>query len=248
MQINLKIEGLDKVRAQLGGLAKQANFAAKEALNITAFAIRDQIKKDMDATFKGGATNYSLRAFNVKKAQKKDLAAEVYLRTDTKDAALSYNKALAHLFTGGPRNYKKAEGWLRANAILPRGLNIAPGNAMKLDRFGNMNRSQLSELMGMLIARPSTMRLARKTGKGKAPKLVDYFVIKTTGKSHLHPGIYKRIETGKTSAVDAMILFLDPANYRKFIDLEKLGTDVFHKRFQPAFEDELIKALATAKQ
>ena len=79
-------------------------------------------------------------------------------------------------------------------------------------------------------------------------ELVDYFVIKPTAKSHLHPGIYKRIETGKTSAVDAMILFVEPSNYRKFIDLEKLGTDVFHKRFQPAFEDELIKALATAKQ
>jgi hypothetical protein len=61
-----------------------------------------------------------------------------------------------------------------------------------------------------------------------------------------HPGIYKRIETGSSSAIAPMMLYVDPVNYRKFIDLEKLGREVVAKTFQPAFDAELAKALANA--
>lgn len=247
MQVNIKIEGLKEVRAQLGALAKQANFAANNALNTTAYAINTRLKADMKSTFKGGATDYTLRAFSVLKSTKTTLTAEVALRTDNKGAALPYIKALGHLFTGGQRKYKKIEGMLRARKLLPSGLTIAPGDAMRLDRFGNMDKGQLTELMTMLLARPSSMRVIRKTGRGKAPKMVDYFVVQPGVKTRLHPGIYKRIETGKTSAVDAMILFVSPVNYRKFIDLDKLGREVVAKTFQPAFDAELAKALASAK-
>lgn len=245
--INLQITGIDQVKAQLGAAAKQATFAASRALNTTAFVIRDQLKTDMAATFAGGATAYTLRAFNVEKATKASLAATVALRTDTQGAALAYNKALGHLFTGGQRKFKKIEGALRGRRLLPSGLTIAPGNGMQLDRYGNMDRRQLTELMTMLIARPSNMRTIRKTGAGKTPKMVDYFVVQPGARSRLHPGIYKRIETGKSSAIDAMILYVNPVSYRKFIDLEKLGTAVLAKTFQPAFDKELAAALASAK-
>ncbi len=245
--INFTITGIDQVKAQLGAAAKQATFAASRALNTTAFAIRDQLKTDMAATFAGGATAYTLRAFNVEKATKASLAATVALRTDTQGAALAYNKALGHLFTGGQRKFKKIEGALRGRRLLPSGLTIAPGNGMQLDRYGNMDRRQLTELMTMLIARPSNMRTIRKTGAGKTPKMVDYFVVQPGARSRLHPGIYKRIETGKSSAIDAMILYVNPTSYRKFIDLEKLGTKVVARTFQQAFDKELAQALASAK-
>ncbi len=44
-----------------------------------------------------------------------------------------------------------------------------------------------------------------------------------------------------------MMLYVNPSNYRQFIDLEKLGHEVTSKTFQPAFEEELTKALANAK-
>ena len=118
---------------------------------------------------------------------------------------------------------------------------------MQLDRYGNMDRRQLTELMTMLIARPSNMRTIRKTGAGKTPKMVDYFVVQPGARSRLHPGIYKRIETGKSSAIDAMILYVNPVSYRNFIDLEKLGTKVVARTFQQAFDKELAQALASAK-
>ena len=247
MQININITGLDAVKRQLGSMAKQATFAASKALNTTAFAINAELKQEMKSVFQGGATAYSLRAFKVDKASKVNLTATVSLRTDTAGASLAYSKAIGHMFTGGKRNYKKIEGLLRARQLLPSGLSIAPGDGMRLDRFGNMDKRQLTEVMTMLIARPSTMRVIRKTGKGKPLKMVDYFVVQPGAKTKLHPGIYKRIETGKSSAVDAMMLFIKPVAYRQHIDLHKLGNKVVDKTFQPAFDKELAAALASAR-
>jgi hypothetical protein len=247
MQVNIQITGLDAVRTQLGSMAKQANFAASRALNTTAFAINDRLKKDMSATFQGGATAYTLRAFKVIKADKANLTAEVNLRTDTAGAALPYSKALGHLFTGGRRSFKKLEGWLRARRLLPTGLTIAPGSGMPLDRFGNMRQSALTEMLGVIGTQRTNLRVYRKTGVGKAQKAVGYFVALPGDKSGKAPGIYKRTETGKSSTITPMVLYVDPVNYRKFIDLDKLGNEVAAKTLQPAFEAELSKALANAK-
>jgi hypothetical protein len=247
MQVNIQITGLDEVRAKLGSMGKQANFAASKAINTTAYAINDRLKKDMASTFKGGATAYSLRAFSVKRADKSTLTAEVALRTDTQGAALSYSKALAHLFTGGQRKYKKLEGWLRARGLMPAGLTVAPGAGMPLDGYGNMRRATLTEMLGVLGSQRANLRVYRKTGAGKAQKATGYFVVLPGDKSKKHPGIYKRIETGTSSALKPMVLYVDPVSYRKFIDLDKIGREVVAKTFQPAFDAELAKAIASAK-
>lgn len=247
MQVNIKIEGLDEVRASLGNMARQANYAASRALNTSAYAVNDRLKRDMASTFKGGATAYTLRAFSVKKADKATLTAEVALRQDGPAGGTSYAQALAHLFTGGSRKYKNIEGWLRGRGLLANGLTIAPGGGMPLDRYGNMRRNVLTEMLGVVGTQRRNLRVYRKTGAGKAQKAVGYFVVQPGDASRRHPGIYKRIEAGAASTVAAMILFVDPVNYRKFIDLEKLGREVVAKTFQPAFDAELARALANAK-
>lgn len=254
MQINIQVTGLDEVRKQLGNQGKQANFAASRALNTTAYAINDRLKKDMAATFKGGATAYSLRAFKVEKADKATLTAHVNLRTDTNGAALPYSKALAHMFTGGRRSFKKLEGWLRARRLMPSGLTVAPGAGMPLDSFGNMRRNTLTEMLGAIMSSHTNLRIWRRAGAGKQAKGIGYFVIKPGGNSRLHPGIYRRIETGRarklgttSSTIQPMVLYVDPVNYRKFIDLDKVGREVVTKTFQPAFDAELAKALASAR-
>lgn len=247
MKVSIQVTGLKEVQAQLGAQAKQATFAASRALNTTAYAINDRLKKDMASTFKGGATAYTLRAFSVTKADKATLTATVALRTDTQGAALAYNKALGHLFTGGPRKYKKLEGWLRGRRLLPAGLTIAPGAGMPVDSYGNMRRAALTEMLGVIGAQLTNLQVYRRTGAGKAQKAVGYFVILPGSKGGHHPGIYKRMQTGTSSAITPMVLYVNPANYRKFIDLDKLGREVVAQKFQPAFDAELARALANAK-
>lgn len=247
MQVNIQITGLDAVRNQLGSFSKQANFAASRALNTVAFAVNDQLKKDMASTFKGGATAYSLRAFKVAKADKANLSASVTLRTDTPEGGTSYTKALAHLFTGGRRKYKKLEGWLRGRGLMPAGLTVAPGSGMPLDSYGNMRRNVLTEMLGVIGTQRANLRVYRKTGAGKAQKAVGYFVIRPGDKSKKHPGIYKRIETGTSSTITPMVLYVNPVNYRRFIVLDMLGSEVVGKTFQPAFDAELATALRSAR-
>jgi hypothetical protein len=239
MQVSIKIDGLDAVKAQLGSMAKQASYAASRAINTTAYAINARLKTEMASTFKGGATAYSLRAFSVSKADKTTLTATVALRTDTQGAALPYSKALGHLFTGGQRKYKMIEGWLRARKLLPNGLTIAPGSGMPLDQYGNMRRSTLTEMLGVIGTQRTNLRVFRKTGAGKAQKATGFFVVLPgLTNSKRHPGIYKRIETGSTSTIVPMVLY---------VDLDKLGREVVAKTFQTAFDAELSKALASAK-
>lgn len=247
MQVSIQITGLKEVQAQLGAQAKQATYAASRALTSTAYAINERLRKDMASTFKGGATAYTLRAFSVTKADKATLTATVALRTDTQGAALAYNKALGHLFTGGPRKYKKLEGWLRGRRLLPAGLTIAPGAGMPVDSYGNMRRAALTEMLGVIGAQLTNLQVYRRTGAGKAQKAVGYFVILPGSKGGHHPGIYKRMQTGTSSAITPMVLYVNPANYRKFIDLDKLGREVVAQKFQPAFDAELARALANAK-
>ena len=247
MQVTIQITGLKEVQAQLGTQAKQAAFAASRALNTTAFAINDRLKKDMASTFAGGATPYTLRAFKVSKADKASLAASVTLRTDTPEGGTQYAKALGHLFTGGQRRYKKLEGWLRGRRLLPSGLTVAPGAGMPLDGYGNMRRGTLTEMLGVLGTQRTNLRVYRRTGAGKAQKAVGYFVILPGDKGRKQPGVYKRIETGATSTIIPMLLYVDPKSYRKFVDLDKLGNEVVGKTFQAAFDAELVKALASAR-
>lgn len=247
MRVDIQITGIKEVQAQLGSQAKQAAFAASRALNTTAFAINDQLKKDMASTFAGGATAYTLRAFKIAKSDKVSLTASVNLRTDTPDGGTQYAKALGHLFTGGQRRYKKLEGWLSGRRLLPSGFMVVPGAGMPLDGYGNMRRGTLSEMLGVLGTQRTNLRVYRRTGAGKAQKAVGYFVILPGDKGRKQPGVYKRIETGATSTIMPMLLFVDPKSYRKFVDLDKVGNDVVGKTFQAAFDMELAKALANAK-
>lgn len=247
MKIDIQITGLKEVQAQLGAQAKQATYAASRALTTAAYAVNDRLKKDMATNFAGGATPYSLRAFKVTKADKATLTSEVNLRTDAPDGGTRYDKALAHMFTGGRRKYKRLEGWLRGRGLLPAGLTIAPGSGMPLDGYGNMRTGALTEMLGVIGSQRANLRVYSRTGRGKAQKAVGYFVVLPGDRTKKHPGIYKRLESGTTSTIIPMVLYVGPSSYRKAVDLDRLGREVVEKTFQPAFDAELQRALANAK-
>lgn len=247
MNISIKIDGLDQVRQRLGNLAKQADFAASKALNTTAFAINDKVKTDMQQVFQGGATPYTLRAFQVDKASKQSLQASVMLRTDAPSGGTPYDKALRHLFTSGTRDWKKLEGYLRARGLMPAGLMAVPGKDCPLDGRGNIRRPALSEMLGSLSSSRPGMRVYRRTGAGKAQKAVGYFVVMPGARSHLKPGIYKRLETGSSSALSPMVMYVRPGSWRQFVDLKAIGGEVVDKTFQSEFDRQLEAAMRTAR-
>lgn len=249
MQISIDVSGLDAVRKAMQQSVKQATFAASKALNATAFDINKRIKTEMQGTFKGGATAYAQRAFKVETANKAKLEARVMLRTDAPTGGTSYDRALAHLFTGGTRDWKKVEGYLKGRKLMPQGQMLVPGPGVQLDGRGNIPRRVLTEMLGVLSTPQTNLRVYRKTGAGKAQKAVGYFVAMPGARaaSKLHPGIYKRTETGSSSAVTPMVLYVRPGNWRKFIDLKAIGDDEVGRGFEVHFRREFEAAMASAK-
>jgi hypothetical protein len=247
--LTIQINGIDQVRAQLGTAGKQAAFAAKNALNNAAFAINKQIKADMQGAFQGGATAYTLRAFQVHKASKQRLEASVMLRTDSQGGK-SHSQTLGHLFTGGSRQWKKFEGLIRALGAMPAGTIAVPGEGIKLDSRGNMSRTQLREILGALRSGMAVVR----GGRGKNPAMaVGYFILpKKTGRIK-YPGIYKRTTTGgwvgdgdANSKLMPMVVFLPMGTWRRYINLEAIAQQQL-RGFVADFNAQLREALKNAK-
>ena len=138
MKINVKIDGLAATRSFLGGLGKQVRFATARALTQTAYAVRKENQDELKRDIAGGATPYTLRAFNVEAATRDTLQAAVYLRTDAPSGGTNFSSVLGHLYSGGNRRWKKLEGWLRGRGLLPEGMMIAPGGKLPLDARGNI--------------------------------------------------------------------------------------------------------------
>lgn len=244
--LTVQVTGLDALRAQFASAAKQVPFAAARALNNAAFGINAKIKTEMQGTFQGGATAYTLRAFSVTKASKSSLQATVMLRTDAQGGT-PHAQTLAHLFTGGTRQWKKLEGLIRATGAMPAGTIAVPGRGIKLDARGNINRAQLREVLGSLR---TGMQVVRNSGKTQ--KSTGYFTLpKQQGR--LLPGIYKRTTTGgwvsrgkASSGITPMVVFVPMGRWRQFISLDSIAQQQL-RTFKADFQTELTKALASAK-
>ena len=245
--IRIEVQGIKSTIATLSGQGKQVIYAASRTLNTMAFGINADIKTEMNARFKGGATAFTLRAFRIDKASKEKLTAIVALRDDAPDGGSSYEKALHHLFTGGTRDWKKIEGLLRGIGLIPDGLMIVPGAACPLDSRGNMRKAALNEMLGVIKSNVRNIRVFRRTGAGKQQKGVGYFVVMPGDKTNLHIGIWKRIEVGASSTIKPIIMYVHQGKWSKFIDLDHIGNNFVARRWQPVFELELADAMRTAR-
>ena len=252
MDVQVVVTGLDDIQRNLGSAGKQVAFAASRAINTTAFAVNAAIKDELQRRVQGGATPYTLRAFRVEKSTKQNLTALVALRTDRPGGEAGggtpYDQALAHLFTGGVRRWKRVEGYLRSIGVLPDGLMAVPGKACPLDARGNIPRATFRAItVDLAQAGPSrqTRASARRAAMGAAATA--HFVALPGNTSKLHPGIYRRTRTSGSRQLQPIILFVSPGTWNRLIDLQQLAGEVVTKTFGPAFDKELAAALATAK-
>lgn len=247
MKLKVDINGLDTVRAALAGQQKQIAFAAARALTQTAHAVNADIKEEMKTAIAGGPTPFTLRAFRVTAARRDNLEATIGLRTDAPGGGTPYNKALQHLFTGGRRDWKKLEGWLRGKGLLPAGTMIVPGPKAPLDARGNFRRAALTEMLGIIGSQIRNLQSVRKSGSGKAPKSIGFFIALPGDKSGLTPGIWRRIKTGATSTVEPWIMYIAPTGYRQKFDLERIAKKTVARTWQANFQKSLADALRTAR-
>lgn len=256
--VRVKIEGIDAVKASLASRARQVRAAASGAINDVAFTAREEINRQMQAKFRGGATPYSLRAFRVEKSTPETLTATVSLREDGPGKGTPYNKALAHLFTGGDRRWKRMEGAFRGIGVLPAGqMMTVPRDsswANPLDSYGNPKPSFIVQLIAYFNGfgeqgyranmtdkrRKSLAKIGKSAGGYKTINGVQYFISRGRGmwfgrEQHLAAGIWARRGTHGV-VIAPVFLFVRKANYRQVIDLEKLGEGIVRRWWPRQFD------------
>lgn len=237
--LSIKIEGLTELHRILGEMGKkQLPFAAAKAITKTAKAVEARIQSDMAGAFTS-ASPYVKRATFSTSANKATLSALIGLKDQKPSGGTAPAVLLKEHFTGGARGNKPFEKAIAALGAMPRGHRAVPGSGMKLDAYGNPSRKEIGEMLGVLRTRMQVYK-----GRGKRTALVGYFIIPVGSRSHLSPGIYKRVAAG---AIKAMFVFVPRAAYRKVMDMGRSAHEVVAREYQPNFTAAFNEAMSTAK-
>lgn len=125
MEVSIRDNIREVMRSLSSMEKKQVPFAASQAINDVAFGLaRKQLPGEMDATFQGGATAYTKRAFKYTRSNKRDLRARVFSQYD-------YMKLMVN---GGQR--------------LPKGRSIfIASDNIKRNKYGNVTRGQMQKMI-----------------------------------------------------------------------------------------------------
>lgn len=138
--------------AELG--SKHIPYAAREAINATAFHVRRGLQTEMDSAF-DRPTPFIRKGLWVTKATKKNLSVKVWANTngqgayDTDDAIV---KTLTPHIFGGPRKPKGFEKTLYRKGLLKRGEYMVPGRSAPRDRYGNVKRGEYQKMLSQIGA------------------------------------------------------------------------------------------------
>jgi hypothetical protein len=236
MKIKVDVDDA-KVKAAMATSLKQVKFAVASALTKTAVEVRKAIPGELDKAF-DRPTPFTKNGTYTKRATRDELVAEVGF----KEIQSNY---LAMQESGGI--YDPHEAGIRL-----------PGN-IQLNAFGNIPRGIIAKLKEAAENGQLSAALARRIGVGgtnrrkgqKGQSLQLFFgVPRGAGWENAPLGIWRRIpgSSGGPGKLVPVILFEDtPAKYEKKLDMEAIAGPVIESKFKQILDQEIDKALATAK-
>lgn len=165
------IDGMKDAIAAMERLSgDQPAAALADALNHTANQARIALRAEISSVF-DRPTPFTLNAMRVLYAKPKTLDAAVFVK-DEKDGA-SKGFAPEDWFKpqveGGPRSSKRSEDMLRTAGILPSGMFVVPGKGARLDRYGNLSRGHMNQILsGLKAAEDRSGASANATGSKRS--------------------------------------------------------------------------------
>ncbi|MBK8320388.1 MAG: hypothetical protein IPP59_08045 [Betaproteobacteria bacterium] len=257
IRIDLKTSGLKQLAnaaKSLGGIEKQAKFAATVAITRTASLIKTALVEEMKQKF-DRPTPTTLNSIMMKPATKTNPEAVVWLKDREMGGkqSLSMAQIIGHQFKGGSRNIKRLEMRLSRLGILPAGMYVAPGRGARLDQYGNLHRGDVTAMLTQLGAfvEPGIRSMSDRThsklrkkgtlaatgsGRGMRVKRSEYIVKQPLG-------IWKVIAKGR---VEPVLAFIRKPNYTKRIEWEKVAARVANKNLIPEFNKAFKQAMASS--
>ena len=234
---------------------QQIPFAVSVAVNTLAKLGQGAMHTAMQRAF-DRPKPYTLGGTFVARGNKRNPTATVGLIDKPKGAGRAPGKYLSPQIGGGNRPMAGYEVALRAIGALPNGYRAVPSERLKLDRYGNIQRKDLAEIIGAL---KTGLRVA--AGRGKRAHLRGYFVALPGQRNtaHLHPGIWLRVEraaptnskrknSGKaTSAVQPVLMFVQRTTYKQRLDVRAAVETSVRQNARAEMDKALEYAMSTAR-
>ena len=253
VQVNIKSD-IDRVTASFSGkLQGQIPYAASRAMNATIDIARDEIVKDMRSVF-DRPTPYALNGLRTVKTNKRELKVSVAFKDEAGKGGTPADKFVAPQVFGGNRRLKRFERALQRIGAMPSGSFAVPGAGAVIDSYGNMARSQITQILSALQAfgeqgylANATAKTLSKRKKGTRSKRGEVYFALPRGRNGLKPGVYKRTKFAFGWALKPVLIFVTSVGYSKRLPMLETVRKTFDKHFASQFEAAFVKAVATAR-
>lgn len=227
MRVTCTVEGLDRVIAKLKDIERRhIPFAVSKALNDTAADVRRDEQIEMKRVFHR-VVPFILNSMFIAPSSKKEdrFYAEIGFKSDT-SGARRIEEAMRPQIFGGERKLKPSE-WLLYGEY------FVPGGAAKLDRYGNLSRSQLEQVLSMLKRFPEAGYQANVTrgSRLRNRKRRDYFSI-ASKRGGLVPGVWEKAPGGTPKPI---MIYIKSPHYRKRFRFYEVAEASARRNFQRRF-------------
>lgn len=247
MQFRVTVEGIDSITKLADQFGRQGKFAMAKALTQTATAVRDEAKREMLRAI-DRPTPYTLSALRLLPAKVGSLSASVWFKDEAPGGGTPATRYLLPQVEGGGRNIKRFEQALQITGHMPKGWYAMPGAGANLDRYGNISRGQvvqiLSQLRIQLVAGSERRMGIGAKGIAAQRKAGGRFFVVPPGQ-RVAPGIYQREFMGRN--VTPVVIYVKNApRYQRRYDFYGTAQRVAAAELRPRFAAALNDALRTA--
>lgn len=236
--------------------AKQVRYATMVTINRAAYAGAQAVSAEIESRF-DSPTPWVVRGVRYMKARKDRLQATIDLDYWGNKQQVSVDHVLQAEVYGGPRALKRHEVALNRIGILPDGYAIVPGEAARLDQYGNMQAGQIVQILAFFRAFGEQGYKANMTDKGrerlakggKATGAIgfQYVAIPPGTKGGLAPGIYQRVRLAHGTAVKPVMIFVKIPKYSQRLDFHGVADRAAQQAFEAEFPSVLAQARRTAR-
>lgn len=212
---------------------RQVPFLLAKTLTAVGQDVREHFTKRMPVVF-DRPTPFTQRGVFLKRADKKDLNADVYFPDSQEQSGRAQREYIRPGARGGRRHQKRTEFLLTGTGYLPPGWVTVPGSYFKggekLDQYGNIPGAIYKQIINLLQIKKFDTANARKTYAASQKRVakmgtVDEFFAVGRGANTLNkgggwlpPGVYRRTGPGGRKLVQ-YLLFVPKAKYDVRLDV-----------------------------
>jgi hypothetical protein len=233
--------GLKIPRQYLRSVAKKMPDAVGKAVRDTLFDVRFALYEEMEDVF-DRPTPFIVPKNKKKPGRRGSLFVEYSIkdqngRVYAKDlkgvvgSSLTAEEILLPHITGQDREHKRFEKALYRIGALPKGWYAVPSEEARLDKYGNLTRGSITQMLSYLQANPDAMQNTTAKSMAKKKTKYSYFVVRDrSGKPY---GIKKR--TSKNVA-KWFVIFVSGSDYEaERLDFDFVGELAIRRQWPKNF-------------